>query len=66
MSPVTVKEDKGKAILAIYIAAKDDLAALHYYSVTRRSALVFKGVCHTGGEALKRKLVHSVVLIFMA
>ena len=29
-SPVTAKEDQDKAVLAIYIAAKDILATLHY------------------------------------
>ena len=29
-SPVIAKEDLGKAILAVYIASKDDLAVFHY------------------------------------
>ena len=30
-SPVTAKQDEDKAVLAVYIAAKDVLAALQYY-----------------------------------
>ena len=30
-TPVTIKEDKGKAVLAVYIAAKDVLPVLHNY-----------------------------------
>ena len=37
-----------------------------YSLLTRRSALLLKWFCRTGGEAFKRRLVHSVALTIMA
>ena len=48
--PFTAKEDSGKAVLAVNMAAKKKLYMLYTTNYTNK---FLKGVCHTGGEAFK-------------
>ena len=43
MSPVIAKEDQNKAVLFVYIAAKDVLAALYY--TNKMECVSFKSGC---------------------
>ena len=61
--PVITKENYSQAVLSVYIAANNILASFHYYQDGVHYFL--KWMCHVGGKAFKRRLVHSVTLTIM-
>ena len=63
-SSVIAKEDKDKAVLAIYIAVKEVLPPF-ITNKTKRISLKVE-VSYGGGEAFNRRLAHSVTLPIMA